>query len=255
MNRSRRIPSWLLPWLLLSIALQAEDSPPATLGSPTPLTAQQVVQQLIQKNEERAAALRSYQGSRHYTLQYTGFPGNRQAEMVVNMTYQAPNKKNFTIVSQSGSKLLIDRVLKRLLDSEQEALDEENRTHTALTPDNYDFALAGYEIDQGKPMYVLNVDPKIKNKFLYKGKIWVDGTDFAVARIQAEPAKNPSFWTKKNEIDHTYTKVQGFWLPKQNHTVTAVRLGGRAVLTIDYLEYRITEAAPLPPVKVAKKAS
>jgi outer membrane lipoprotein-sorting protein len=244
--------------LLLSVLLYADDSPPATLSLPAPLNAQQVVQKLIQKNQERAAALKSYQGARHYSLQYTGFPGNREAEMVVNMTYQAPNKKTFTIVSQSGSKLLIDRVLRRLLDSEKEALDEENRTHTALTPDNYDFALAGYEIDQGKPMYILNVDPKIKNKFLYKGKIWVDGTDFAVTRIQAEPAKNPSFWTKKNEIDHTYTKVQDFWLPKQNHTVTSVRLGGRAVLTIDYLDYHITDATPLTPahsaVKVARKA-
>jgi len=49
--------------------------------------------------------------------------------------------------------------------------------------------------------YVLNVVPKTGEKFLYRGKIWVDPKDFAVPRIEAEPAKNPSMWIKKTEIN------------------------------------------------------
>ena len=67
--------------------------------------------------------------------------------------------------------------------------------------------------------------------------------DFAVARIEAEPAKNPSFWTKNTKIEHRYVKVNDFWLPARNHSLTSVRLGGRADLTIEYLDYQVTPAS------------
>jgi len=60
--------------------------------------------------------------------------------------------------------------------------------------------------------------------------------------MEVEPAKSPSFWTKKSEISHTYAKVDGFWLPKQNRSVSTIRLGGQAVLTIDYKDYKILDS-------------
>jgi hypothetical protein len=84
----------------------------------------------------------------------------------------------------------------------------------------------------------------VKSKFLYRGRIWVDGSDFAVTRIEAEPAKSPSFWTKNTEIEHVYVKVNDFWLPQRNHSVSRIRLGGQAELTIDYTDYRITDPGP-----------
>jgi len=70
----------------------------------------------------------------------------------------------------------------------------------------------------------------------------VDAEDFAVVRLKAEPTKNPSFWTRKADIDEVYTKVSEFWLPARNHSVTAIRLGGHADLTIEYTNYEITDA-------------
>jgi hypothetical protein len=140
---------------------------------------------------------------------------------------------------------VIDHVFKKLLEGEQEAANQENRERAALTSENYDFALAGYEITADGAQYVLNLLPKTRNKFLYRGKIWVDAKDFAVVRIEAEPAKNPSFWIKKAEIEHKYIKVNDFWLPAENHTESVIRLGGRATLSIEYKDYRITKAAPV----------
>jgi hypothetical protein len=34
-------------------------------------------------------------------------------------------------------------------------------------------------------------------------------------------------------------KVSGFWLPVRNHSITEIRLGGTADLTIHYSNYRI----------------
>jgi hypothetical protein len=167
--------------------------------------------------------------------------------MTVEATYDSPATKSFKVTSQTGSKLVIDRVFKRLLESEKEAAAPEMHARTLLNRDNYDFVLIGFESSgvnsSGKgSQYVLAVYPKVKSKYVYRGKVWVDGTDFAVTRIDAEPAQNPSFWTKKNEVHHEYMKVQDFWLPRRNESVSYIRLGGRATLTIEYNNYRVSDA-------------
>jgi hypothetical protein len=210
-----------------------------------PLTTEQVVTNLVQKNFERAQALVSYGGTRIYRLEYQGFAGSRDAEMVVDVKYQAPATKEFTVRSETGSKLLIERVFKKLLQSEKEALAEENQKRTALNPENYLFTMAGYETTPDGPVYILQVEPRVKNKFLYRGRIWVDANDFAVTRIEAEPAKNPSFWTKDTKIEQIYAKVNDFWLPAFNRSASAIRLGGRASFSIEYKDYQITAATPL----------
>ena len=214
-----------------------------------PLSVDQVVDNLVRKDEERAQALRHYESTRVYRLSYRGFPGDRDAEMAVEATYDSPSTKSFKVISQTGSKLIIDRVFKRLLESEKEATEPEMHARMLLNRDNYDFALIGFESsdvnssDKGS-QYVLAVYPKEKSKYVYRGKVWVDGTDFAVTRIDAEPAQNPSFWTKKNEIHHEYVKVQDFWLPRRNQSVSYIRLGGRATLTIEYNNYRVVNSRP-----------
>jgi len=133
----------------------------------------------------------------------------------------------------------------RPLEGEQEAGNEENRRRSALSTENYDFTMAGYEDSPEGGRYVLDLLPKTKNKFLYRGKIWVDAKDFAVVRIEAEPAKNPSFWIKKTDVSHKYVKVDDFWLPAENHSESLIRLGGKATLSIEYRDYKIVEATPL----------
>lgn len=214
---------------------------PAAVVLTAPLSVEQVVKNLEQRNLERAQRLRQFEGSRLYTMRYRGFPSNHDADMVVKMSYQYPDKKEFSVVSQTGSKFIVEHVFKKLLEGEQEALREENRERSALNSDNYEFSLAGYEMTPSGPMYVLSVVPQSKSKFLYLGKIWVDATDFAVTRIEGEPAKNPSFWIKKTEIKHTYEKVGDFWLPEGNHTESQIRIGGRATLSIEYKDYKITQ--------------
>ena len=168
--------------------------------------------------------------------------GTRSAEMVVNLKYQSPGTKEFTIRSSTGSKLIIDTVFKKLLQAEQEALGVEAQRRTALNRDNYDFTLVGYDSKPSGSMYILGVKPRTNGKFLYHGRIWVDARDFAVTRLEAQPAKNPSFWTKHSEIGEIYMKVGDFWLPARNHSITNIRFGGRAVLTIQYQNYEISSA-------------
>jgi len=214
-------------------------SPPSTSTS---LSEDQIVDNLVRKNQERAQALLHSEGIRIYHLTYHGFPGDREAEMIVEATYNSPSSKEFKVVSQSGSKSILDRVFKKLLDSEKEAAQPEMSARTQLNRDNCNFKLMGYQPSSVGGQYVLQVSPKFPSKYVYRGRVWVDGIDFAVTQIEAEPAQNPSFWTKRSEIHHKYKKVGAFWLPARNESVSYVRLGGRATLSIEYNDYRVTDA-------------
>jgi hypothetical protein len=206
----------------------------------SPLTAAQVADKLVEMNLRRAQALHSYQGTRTYRVTYRGLLGLTVAGMVVDVTYKAPETKEFIIRSSTGSKLILDRVFKKLLQAEKEALSIDGQRRTALNRENYEFTMVGYESTIARQIYVLTVEPKTKSKFLFRGRIWVDAYDFAVVRLEAEPAKNPSFWTKSSEIEQSYKKVNDFWLPQRNHSVSSIRIGGRAELTIEYQSYNIT---------------
>jgi hypothetical protein len=234
----------LLLILVWPASAHAQSSVPQEVIGPG-LNLSQVTDKLVEKNAERADALQKYQGRRFYSLDYSGFPTSLHAEMVVDMVYDAPATKQFKIVSQSGSQWVIDRILKRLLDAELESMSEENRARVALNPSNYDFSGLEHQDAPDNCSYVVAVQPKIPNKLLYRGLIWVDSKDFAVCRIEAEPSKNPSFWIKKTVIHHSYLKIGDFWLPSKNESVSAVRGGGRAALIIQYQNYEILAARGL----------
>jgi hypothetical protein len=235
----------LFAWLTLITPLKvlpANSTATSSSAASAPLSVDQVVDNLVRRNQERARALLHSEATRVYRIVYQGFPGDREAEMTVLATYDSPATKNFRVISHRGSKLLVDRVLNRLLESEKEAAQPAISAQTQLNRDNYSFSFAGYEPADLGGQYVLQVSPKSKSKYVYRGKVWVDGTDFAVTRIEGEPAQNPSFWTKKNAIHHEYQKVEAFWLPVKNESVSEIRLGGRATLTIEYKDYHVTAA-------------
>jgi len=229
--------------VMLSPVGTSAQGPPAIAAEPR-LTLSQVVEKLVQKNAERAKALESYRGKRTYKIDYKGFPSALRAEMIVEMTYTAPAKKDFKILSESGSKWIVKRVLKRLIDAEEEAQGAAIRTNVELNTQNYNFTSLEQPTSAGGCGYILRIQPKAPNKFLYRGRIWVDDQDFAVCRIEGEPAKNPSIWITKTEIRHRYQKFEDFWLPVENQSVSSLRLGGRATLTITYQDYQINVVHP-----------
>jgi len=233
-----------LPGLLwaLASATAIAQAPISTAAADPTLTVAQIVTEMEGHNQARATALKHFHSVRHYSVEYRGFSAKVAAQMEVEADYDSASGKTFHIVSQSGSKLLIDKVLKRLLDSETDAQTQHS---SDLNSANYTFRLVGTENVAGRPAYVLEVEPLTDNKYLYRGKIWVDTADFAVARIEAAPAKNPSFWISSTAIHHRYSKTGEFWLPAQNESDTDVRVGGKAVLTIDYGTYEVAPTAAL----------
>ncbi|HWB33161.1 MAG TPA: hypothetical protein VG714_08320 [Acidobacteriaceae bacterium] len=210
------------------------------------MRAADILARVARRSREREAELERYESERTYTVEYAGTGREHHAEIDVRAEFSELDGKRLTVMSESGSKFLCGKVLRRLVESEEEAAEKENHAQIALTPENYSAELLGEE-KIGTPSgtvraWVLEVTPRAESKFTYRGLVWVSEQDDAVVRIEGEPAKNPSWWISHASFTTVYARRGGLWLPAKNTSVSHVRMGGDAKLTIDYGRYSVIES-------------
>ena len=236
-SKNARGCGFLLTLLVFCLPVLAQQ---ATVAAP--LTADEVMQRVADNNEQRAKAMASYSSIRSYHLE-CHCVSHKKADMVVRVDYQAPDKKEFTILEESGSGSVRHKVFKKLMEAEQESMQEENQRRSAVSLENYTFQISDYQKTDSDEVYVLDAQPRTKNKFLFRGRLWVSTKDFAITRVEGQPAQNPSWWTVRTDFKRSYQKLGEFWLPESNESETKVRILGTAVLSISYGEYQVTPAA------------
>ncbi len=209
------------------------------------LTVEQIAARLAEKNAQRDAALKSYESHREMAVSVKSRMGDGGATETVVMTFTAPATKRFTVVSATGSAFIRESVFQKAISSEQAAADPIAKQRAALTLANYDMRLAGQErLDVGV-CYVLDVLPKTTSPFAYRGRVWIQGTDFAVVKIDAQPAQDPSAWVSAGKFTTQFEKVGDFYFPRETVSSSQIMMGGDATLTIKYGEYRILQADPV----------
>ena len=198
-------------------------------------TADEVVARMIAHDNERQSALYGYTAKRRYVLENEGH--HKRAEMVVQLTCRQDGTKQFESISESGWGGARKHVFPRLLEAETEASRPSARDRSRILPENYEFEMVGIRSVDGHPAYEMKLSPKTANKYLMRGRIWIDAEDYAVVRMEGEPAKNPSFWIKSVHFVHTYGKRGPFWFPVSDHSVTNARIFGNTEVRIDYFDY------------------
>lgn len=223
------------------------------------VTADDIVARMNARDRERQMALVRYGSDRTYRITYKGPMGDRSAEVQARMDFSAPDQKHFTVLSESGSGMFCHKVLRKMMEAEQEGALQANRLKATLSSDNYNLKLVGENEAGGVKTWVLEVSPKVNSRFTYKGKVWVSKDDYAIVRIVGSPAKSPSWISNNATFDYRYGRKGEFWLPESNVTTSHVRTGGEVKLTVDYGTYEIvpaerhvalgmTKAAPAPVV-------
>ncbi len=211
-----------------SSAVAAEDS------APTP-TADEIVARMAAHDLQRQSSVEGYAGMRRYVLENLKF--KKRAEMLVKVKGDQDGTKHFEVVSEDGWKAAHKHVLHKMLESESETSRPEIRASAKLIPENYDFEVVGTEELTGRVAYVLEIRPKRKEKNLFRGRIWVDSEDYALARAEGDPAKKPSFWTKSIHFVQIYRKSGSLWFPFSTRSVTEAHLFGTTDVSIDYFDY------------------
>lgn len=229
-----RVPLILASILLCGVrVLTAESSTP---------TADEVVANMYAHDTLREASSGGYTGRREYVLENRRL--QKRAQMLVRVTCDRTGTKQFEVLSEDGWKSANKRVLRQMLVTESNSSRPEARPQSRITSDNYTFRLIDTEPLDGRLAYVIEASPKREDKSLFRGRIWVDKEDYALARVEGEPAKAPSFWTRRVQFVQHYSKAGAYWFPAETTSVTDARVFGTTSVSINYFEYKPAVGAP-----------
>jgi hypothetical protein len=208
----------------------------ATSANTTP-SGNDILKRVAAMFNERRAAMPEYTGVRHYTLRNLRF--GLQATTTVRMTYTTTAGKRFTVLARSGSDRL-NAIIDRLLESESRASRPEEDARHAITPANYAAGTVGLDTLGGRRCYVLELKPRAKNKFLIKGRAWVDAATYGVVRLEGRPAAGLSWWVGEPRISEDFAEVGGFWFPAHMRSECSSLMLGTSHLEIAYTEYQVS---------------
>ena len=193
----------------------------------------QIVERMMAHNEQQNQALVEFRAQRKFSASNIRF--KMDSTMVVQTVFRQPDSMKSSIVSQNGSELIKARVFDEILKSEAETSKNEDKQQVDITPRNYNFSLVAQETCDGRSCYRLRISPKRKDKYSLQGDAWIDAEDYAIVRLHGAPAKKPSFWTLKTEIDKHYRKIEGMWLADQLKSTSDILIAGHSTLSIEYV--------------------
>jgi hypothetical protein len=146
----------------------------------------------------------------------------------------------YTIVSETGSDYMRNKVLKAVLKREQELVADGDCHRSELTPDNYEFQ----DVQQGDGERYVTLKPKRKDVLLVDGRMVLSQDGSELLRVEGRLAKNPSFWTTLVNIIRHYARLDGVRVPVATESIAKVKLAGIAYLDVHY-EYETINGRPV----------
>jgi hypothetical protein len=176
---------------------------------------------------------------------YVVYRGNDQvhpaAEMTVRDTYKKGVGKTYTVISQSGSSILLHFGLKPLLDNEQTINQPGNVEKSWFNSANYVMKLNSAAVQKlnGRNCFALDIKPKEEASNLIIGTMWVDAQDGTLVQIDGVASKNPSAFSGTTHMMRQYTNINGYSMAIHARAESDSALFGRTVVTIDYSDYKL----------------
>ena len=223
----------------VALAIAVAASLPATAQSSTP-SLQQIVLRMAEARVQNQARLRPYVVTREYTL-FGKDKQRRRTDVTAKISFQPPGFKQYEIVQMEGSGIG-ERIVQKMLDGETQIVKDYSATD--ISQNNYDFDLFGEDETLGMRCYRLYLTPKRDEKTLLRGTIWVDANSYLLRRMEAAPAKTPSWWLRDVELVFSYEDVEGMWLQTASEFTTNVRLFGRHTMTSRDVRYALGKSDP-----------
>jgi hypothetical protein len=176
---------------------------------------------------------------------YAVFRGKDQshtvAEMTVKDTYTKDAGKTYTLLSESGSELVLRFGLKPLLENEREINQPANVPGSWFTSENYRMVVKPGPMVRlnGRDCIAIAVTARRKAPNMINGTIWVEANGYALAQIQGESSKSPSAFSGVTELMRQYAQIDGFPMATHARAESGSMIFGRSVVTIDYTDYHL----------------
>jgi hypothetical protein len=223
---------------LLCSAADARPRPEAT----TPSDAE-IIQRIDAAVHARTTGVAAYTVQELYSIYRNGetTPG---VQVTVQTHYTRDAGKDYTPISQTGSTILRNIVVDKVLANEKEMARAANRESVALTSANYEMHPEAATVQQnvqfnGRPCIIVDLKARRKISYLFNGKGWFDATDFTLVHIEGSPAASPSFFAGQTGGVRDYAKVEGFSMAQHAEMRSHSFLFGDTLLKIDYTGYHI----------------
>lgn len=197
--------------------------------------AARIVAGLAATSARDAGLIEAYATSKTFTILHDG---RTSVRVVAALTFTAPDLKEFTVLESRGSDFMRTRIINRMMSTEVEIAREQSRKRAAITPDNYRFGAVREDGDA----YVIEVEPRRQDEVLFKGQAWITKDGFHLKRIEGEPARNPSFWTKHIRFVSEFMPVNGVWMQVRTVATVTMRVLGEYGLQAECGPYLMSMA-------------
>jgi hypothetical protein len=181
-----------------------------------------IIANMVRAQAENRAHMHAYMINRTYQVYGGEAKEKPKSEVLANIQFLPPNQKSYSIEQSSGGTA--EHVVRKALEKEVELAKKPSVT--AMNGENYDFGLIGEQALNGKPTWVLSIQPRHSCKELLKGKIWVDKETYLVRRVDGELSKTPSWWVRNVHLVITFAENSGMWLQTSQVAKANLRIAG-----------------------------
>jgi len=200
-----------------------------------------VIQGVDSSVKDRLDRLASYTVTEHYAVFRGHDESKPAAEMLVKTTYRKETGKSYQILSQSGSSLWRNEVLKTLLENEQRMSQPGNVETALINSSNYEikFDKNAAQTLNGRQCLLLDITPRRKSQYLFQGLLWVDAHDYAIVQLKGTAAKSALFITNAAQMTRQYAEVDDLPMATHAEAVSGSALLGQTVVKVDYSGYQM----------------
>lgn len=227
-----RTPLAAAPFLAISFALLWSFGELSASDS----TAQSFERVLAKSN---GVAPPPYRALRHMEGGIAG--SERHGWLEVWTEYKPGRGFTYEVIREGGSEYVRNKILRHMLESEQDLIAAGKRLRASFESKNYEFEDGGMT-ESGLQQILLR--PAKKSDGILNGVALVDpGTGF-VTQLKGRLVKSPSFWVRDIDVTYKFACVGGHMVPVEMTSTGRVRMFGRSNFRMTY-EYVSIDGRPM----------
>ena len=135
------------------------------------------------------------------------------------------------IVREGGSEYVRNKILRGMLNSEQQLVANGKPLRAAVDANNYELADGG-TTDDGLQRVLLKAQRKSEG--IVNGTLFLEPEAGYVTRIEGRLVKSPSFWVHDVDVTWKFARIGGHVLPVEVSSLGKVRMYGRSMFKMVY---------------------
>lgn len=173
-------------------------------------------------------------------LEVENAKSGKRAWMDVRTELTAARTLRVEILDEGGSGYLRDKVLRDVLNKEQQLVAQGIPARAPLTTADYNCSSDTADGDS----VAVKVAPLRRALNLIDGEMVMSPATGAVSHVRGQLSKSPSFWIRRVDVDWTYEKVGGAMMAVSLVSVAQVRMFGQATFRMTY-RYESVDGRPV----------